>query len=44
MKKNNQVGEVKEIRGKRAVIQIGLIPVNVDISDLIAVEERALAL
>lgn len=38
-KKNYQVGEVKEIRGKRAIVQIGLLPMNVDMSDLIAVEK-----
>jgi DNA mismatch repair protein MutS2 len=40
MKKNYQVGEVKEIRGKRAVVQIGLLPMNIDLSDLVAVEEK----
>ncbi|HEX3023742.1 MAG TPA: MutS2/Smr-associated SH3 domain-containing protein, partial [Chitinophagaceae bacterium] len=39
LKKNYQVGEVKEIRGKRAIVQIGLLPMNVEISDLIAVEK-----
>jgi DNA mismatch repair protein MutS2 len=43
MKKNHQVGEVKEIRGKRAVVQIGLLPMSVDLSDLIAVEEKVIA-
>lgn len=40
MKKNYQVGEVKEIRGKRAVVQIGVIPINIDLNDLIAIEEK----
>ncbi|MEP6466795.1 MAG: MutS2/Smr-associated SH3 domain-containing protein [Parafilimonas sp.] len=40
MKKNYQVGEVKEIRGKRAVVQIGVIPMNIDLNDLIAIEEK----
>ncbi|HVX50591.1 MAG TPA: MutS2/Smr-associated SH3 domain-containing protein [Chitinophagaceae bacterium] len=43
MKKNHQVGEVKEIRGKRAVVQIGLLPMSVDLADLIAVEEKVIA-
>jgi DNA mismatch repair protein MutS2 len=43
MKRNHQVGEVKEIRGKRAVVQIGLLPMSVEISDLIAVEEKVIA-
>ena len=38
-KKNYQVGEVKEIRGKRAIVQIGLLPMNVEIADLTAVEK-----
>lgn len=37
LKKNYQVGEVKEIRGKRAIVQIGALPINVELSDLIAV-------
>ncbi len=39
LKKNYQVGEVKEIRGKRAIVQIGLIPMNVDLVDLIPVQK-----
>jgi len=39
LKKNYQVGEVKEIRGKRAIVQIGVLPMNVDIADLISVEK-----
>lgn len=38
-KKNYQVGEVKEIRGKRAIVQIGVLPMNVDLADLVAVEK-----
>ena len=40
MKKNHQVGEVMEFRGKRAVVQIGLLPMQVDIKDLIVVKEK----
>ena len=40
LKKNYQVGSVKEIRGKRAIVQVGLLPMNVDLSDLVVVEER----
>ncbi|MGN6352347.1 MAG: endonuclease MutS2 [Parafilimonas sp.] len=40
MKKNFQVGEVKEIRGKRAVVQIGMVPINIDLNDLVPVEEK----
>lgn len=39
MKKNYQVGEVKELRGKRAIVQIGLIAMNIDLDDLVAVEK-----
>jgi DNA mismatch repair protein MutS2 len=37
MKKNHQVGEVMEIRGKRAVVKIGLLPMQVDLKDLVVV-------
>ncbi|HEV9035572.1 MAG TPA: MutS2/Smr-associated SH3 domain-containing protein, partial [Puia sp.] len=40
MKKNHQVGTVREIRGKKAVVQVGLVPITVDISDLIVVQDR----
>ncbi len=40
LKKNYQVGEVKEIRGKRAIVQIGVIPMNVELSDLVPVEKK----
>ena len=40
MKKNHQVGAVKEIRGKKAVVQVGLIPITVDLSDLIVVRDK----
>jgi DNA mismatch repair protein MutS2 len=40
MKRNHQVGEVIELRGKRAVVKIGLLPMQVEISDLIVVKEK----
>jgi len=40
LKKNYQVGEVKEIRGKRAIVQVGVIPMSVELSDLVVVEEK----
>jgi DNA mismatch repair protein MutS2 len=40
LKKNYQVGHVKEIRGKRAIVQIGLLPMNIELSDLVAIEEK----
>ena len=42
LKKNYQVGEVKEIRGKRAVVQVGLLPMSVELSDLVVVQEKGL--
>lgn len=41
MRKNHQVGEVKEIKGKRAVVQLGLVPITVNLEDLVAVAEKA---
>ena len=40
MRQNNQVGTVKEIRGKKAIVQLGAIPITVDISDLTVVKEK----
>ena len=40
LKKNYQVGSVKEIRGKRAIVQVGQLPMSVELTDLVVVEER----
>lgn len=40
MKKNRQVGIVKEIRGKKAIIQVGLMPINVDLAELVVIKEK----
>jgi DNA mismatch repair protein MutS2 len=40
MKKNHQVGEVKEIRGKKAVVQVGLMPITVMMEDLVVVAPK----
>ena len=40
MKKNHQVGEVMELRGKKAIVKIGLLPIHVDIKDLVRVKAR----
>ncbi|MFZ9388165.1 MAG: endonuclease MutS2 [Chitinophagaceae bacterium] len=40
MKKNHQVGVVTELRGKRAVVRIGLLPMQVDLGDLVVVQEK----
>jgi DNA mismatch repair protein MutS2 len=31
---------VREIRGKKAIVQVGLIPITVDLSDLTVVQDR----
>ncbi len=40
MKKNHQVGQVMELRGKRAVVKIGLLPMQVEVKDLVVVKEK----
>jgi DNA mismatch repair protein MutS2 len=40
MKRNHQVGVVKEVRGRKAVVQIGLMPMTVDVDSLIVVMEK----
>jgi DNA mismatch repair protein MutS2 len=40
MKKNHQVGILKEVRGKKAVVQLGLVPITVDIADLMVVRDK----
>ena len=40
MKRNHQVGQVLELRGKRAVVKIGLLPMQVEIKDLVVVKEK----
>ena len=40
MKRNHQVGQVIELRGKRAVVKIGLLPMQVEIKDLVVVKEK----
>ncbi len=40
MKRNHQVGQVMELRGKRAVVKIGLLPMQVEIKDLVVVKEK----
>lgn len=40
MMKNRQVGIVKEIRGKNAVVQLGVIPITVSLADLVVVVDK----
>jgi len=40
MKQNRQVGIVKEIRGKKVIVQLGVIPLTVNLEDLSLVKEK----
>ena len=40
MKKSHHVGEVIELRGKKAVVKIGILPIQVDIKDLVLVKPK----
>jgi DNA mismatch repair protein MutS2 len=40
MMKNRQVGVVKEIKGKNAVVQLGAIPITVSLTDLVVVVDK----
>jgi DNA mismatch repair protein MutS2 len=40
MKKNLQVGEVLELRGKKAVVKIGLLPMQIDLGDLVLIRDK----
>jgi len=39
LKKNYQVGEVLELKGKRAIVKVGQLPMNIDLVDLMVVEK-----
>ncbi|HRP31681.1 MAG TPA: DNA mismatch repair protein MutS [Agriterribacter sp.] len=40
MLQNNQVGTVKEIRDKKAIVQLGVIPITVDLKNLVVVRDK----
>ena len=40
MKKNHQVGTLKELRGKKAVVQLGLVLITVEANDLTVVKDK----
>lgn len=40
IKSNHQVGKLIEIRDKRAIVQLGKIPINVKLEDVVKVKER----
>lgn len=39
-KKNHQIGTVLEIRGKKAIVKIGVLPMHVNLEDLVVVAEK----
>ncbi len=41
MKKSHQLGMVRELRGRKAVVQVGSVPITIDISDLVLIREKA---
>lgn len=38
MKQNNKVGTLSEVRGKKAIVNLGQIPIQVNLADLVPVE------
>lgn len=40
LKMGHQVGKVMEIRGKRAVVLIGMLPMQVELKDLVGIKEK----
>jgi len=40
MKKSHQTGTVRELRGKKAVVQVGMIPITIDLGDLVLIHEK----
>ena len=40
MKQNRQIGIVKEIKGKKAVLQVGIMPITVSLEDLTLIKDK----
>ena len=40
MKQNRQVGTVKEIRGKKVILKVGIMPITVALQDVVLVKEK----
>lgn len=40
MKQNNKVGAIREIRGKKAIVMLGVLPITVSVDDLVSVREK----
>ena len=37
---NRQVGVVTKIRGKKAIVQVGAVPITVDVTELVVVKDK----
>ena len=42
MKQNNKIGTLAEIRGKKAIVNLGALPLQVNWDDLVAVKEKSI--
>ncbi len=40
MKNNRSTGIVKELKGKKAVLQVGVVPITVDVKDVIVIKDK----
>ncbi|MBL0182976.1 MAG: DNA mismatch repair protein MutS [Chitinophagaceae bacterium] len=40
MKKNRNTGIVKEIKGRKAVLQVGIMPITVELKDLVLIKDK----
>lgn len=40
MKKNRSTGIVKEIKGRKALLQVGIMPITVELKDLVVIRDR----
>ena len=39
---NRQVGIVTKIRGKKAIVQVGVVPITVDLTELVVVKDKVI--
>ncbi len=40
MKNNRSTGIVKDLRGKKAVLQVGAVPITVDVKDIVVIKDK----
>ena len=40
MKQNRNTGIVKEIKGKKALLQVGIMPMTVALKDLVVIKDK----